>query len=52
MANAAGYSEWHEVPGSNKTVAPGARVADPTPPDEMMEVTVRLKRKTALSGTP
>jgi kumamolisin len=52
MAHAAAYSEWLEVPGSNKTVAPGARVGDSTPPDEMMEVTVRLKRKTALPGTP
>ena len=50
MGNTAAYSEWHEVPGSTRTVAPGARVADPTPPDEMMEVTVRLKRKTALPG--
>ncbi len=52
MVNTAAYSEWHEVPGSNRTVAPGARVADPTSPDEMMEVTVRLRRKIPLPGMP
>jgi kumamolisin len=52
MAASSSYSVWHEIKGSGKKVARGAHVAEPADPKEVIEVLVRLKRKTKLPGPP
>jgi kumamolisin len=52
MATSHTYNEWHIVPDSYKEIAHGAKVAEPTSPDEEFDVTVRLRRKNPLPGRP
>ena len=52
MAASSSYSVWREIKGSGKNVARGARIAEPADPKEVIEVLVRLKRKTKLPGPP
>lgn len=52
MAVSKAYADWREVHGSAKRVARGASVAEPANPEEIIEILLRMRRKTKLPRPP
>jgi kumamolisin len=52
MAPSASYSNWQDLPGTKKEVARGAKIEEPTDPNDTIEVVVRLKRKREYAEKP
>ena len=50
MASTSTSSSRHTIPGSDKQALPGARAIGPVRPDERVEVTLRLRRRTPLQA--
>jgi kumamolisin len=52
MVLSSSYSAWHELPGTQKSVARGATIAEPSDPNEIVEVVVRVRRKHEIGAKP